>query len=208
MIVDPSRFICGRKSTNGEEKIITYCGKLEGDKDGVSILIKSFSLIYKEFPYVKLQILGSLNTRKTRERLYKMVEDLKIKDRVIFKGFVNRDLIPEFLCNSDILALARPANKQAEGGFPTKLGEYLATGNPVVVTKVGEISDFLIDNKNAFLSDPDSPEKFADKLREAITNINTTNIGLEGKKLVYHEFHYLTQAKVLEKFISDIIDHD
>ena len=57
------------------------------------------------------------------------------------------------------MALARPTNKQAEGGFPTKLGEYLATGNTVVVTNVGEIGEFLHDKVNAFVSDPDSPEK-------------------------------------------------
>ena len=49
-----------------------------------------------------------------------------------------------------MLVLARPDNIQAKGGFPTKLGEYLATGNPVVVTKVGEIPNYLIDGVNAF----------------------------------------------------------
>ena len=103
----------------------------------------------------------------------------------------------------DILALARPNNKQAEGGFPTKLGEYLATGVQVVVTRVGEICLFLKNEINAFISEPDSAEKFAEKLSDALSSKKRIQIGLEGKKLVYNEFNYLTQAKILEELFSE-----
>ena len=101
--------------------------------------------------------------------------------------------------------LARPNNKQAEGGFPTKLGEYLATGNTVVVTNVGEIGLFLEDKKNAFISEPDSAEKFSQKnYAKPLLNNNALQVGIEGKKLVYNEFNYLTQANVLEKMFLEI----
>ena len=51
--------------------------------------------------------------------------------------------------------MARPDSRQARGGFPTKLGEYLATGKPVCVTKVGEITVYLEDNVSAFLAEPE-----------------------------------------------------
>ena len=79
-------------------------------------------------------MIGSLNQEATRQKIEALIQKLHIKGRVIVTGSVKRDAVPALLCNSDILALARPANKQAEGGFPTKLGEYLATGNTVVVT--------------------------------------------------------------------------
>ena len=197
MIVDPARFACNRVA--GEKKIITFCGSLDGDKDGVPILIESFAMIANEFPSIQLQLIGSLSREATRNRIEALIQKLNIKGRVIVTGSVKRDAVPALLCNSDILALARPANKQAEGGFPTKLGEYLATGNVVVVTNVGEIGLFLKDNINAFIAEPDSAEKFAQKLREALLSRDTERIGDEGKKLVYNEFNYLTQARVLEK---------
>jgi glycosyltransferase involved in cell wall biosynthesis len=203
MIVDPTRFECNRKP-GSTKTIITYCGTLDGDKDGVPILIESFAIIANEFPLLKLQLIGSLNNELTRQNIESLVQKLRIENRVIITGSVKRDEIPALLCNSDILALARPDNKQAEGGFPTKLGEYLATGNIVVVTNVGEIGVFLEDKKNAFISEPGSAEKFSGKLREALLNNNTLQIGIEGKKLVYNEFNYLTQAKVLEKMFLEI----
>jgi glycosyltransferase involved in cell wall biosynthesis len=189
MIVDPSRFDCPQQIQSSKEKVITFCGGLDGEKDGVPILIDSFAILSKNFPSAQLQLIGSLN----------------IQDKVILTGTIDRNEVPKYLCNSFALALARPSNKQAEGGFPTKLGEYLATGNPVVVTRVGEIGDFLTDQKNAFVSEPDSAELFAEKLGEAFTNENSISIGLEGKKLVYHDFHYLSQARELEKFIFEVV---
>ena len=203
MIVDPTRFECSRKP-GSTKALVTYCGTLDGDKDGVPVLIESFAIIANEFPLLKLQLIGSLHNTSTRHNIESLIKRLHIENRVIITGAVTRNEIPALLCNSDILALARPDNKQAEGGFPTKLGEYLATGNVVVVTNVGEIGLFLEDGKNAFISEPGSPEKFSEKLREALLHDNTPQIGAEGKKLVYNEFNYLTQARTLEKLFLEI----
>lgn len=203
MIVDPDRFNCPREQKK-DKKIqwITYCGGLAGNKDGVPILIESFSLISEEFPHFRLKLIGSLQNETTRKNLESKVKELNLDDRVLFTGSLKREEIPKQLCDSSLLALARPRNKQAEGGFPTKLGEYLATGNPVVVTKVGEIGDFMKNGQNAFVAEPDSVEAFAFKLREAILSKSSREIGIAGKNLVKNEFNYLTQAKELENFIS------
>ena len=203
MIVDPSRFEDTKSIINSN--IISYCGTIEGEKDGVPILIQAFRLIADEFQEIKLQLIGSLENKRTREKITAMVEELGLKNRVILTGLVNRGEIPGLLSDSRILALARPNNKQAEGGFPTKLGEYLATGNVVVVTSVGEIGEFLTDKKNAFIASPGSAEKFAAKLREALLSKDGSKIGLEGKKLVYDKFNYLTQARELEKMFFQLI---
>lgn len=198
MIVEPERFENVQKLPVGDP-IITYCGTLDGEKDGLSILIHSFGIIANEFPEVKLQLIGSLNTETTRQKVESLIKLYNLDGRVILTGSISRDEIPALLCNSQILVLSRPDNKQAEGGFPTKLGEYLATGNIVVVTNVGEITEFLTDNKNALIAEPNSALKFSEKLREALTSQRREEIGLEGKKLVYNEFNYLTQARILEK---------
>jgi glycosyltransferase involved in cell wall biosynthesis len=204
MIVDPSRFEIVNNRVGEESKIITYCGKLDGDKDGVPILIEAFSMISNEFPLLKLRVIGSISDDVSRRSLLSQINKYGLEDKVILTGSLKRDEIPELLCNSDILALARPNNSQAEGGFPTKLGEYLATGNPVVVTNVGELSLFLKDKFNAFIAEPDDAEKFADKLKEALLAKNARTVGQEGKKLVYNEFNYLKQAMILEEMFSQI----
>lgn len=93
--------------------------------------------------------------------------------------------------------MARPNNRQAKGGFPTKLGEYLATSKPVVLTKVGEIPLFLTDGVNAYLSEPDNAESFAKKLDEALSNQKEARkVGLNGRHLADTVFNYRIIAKI------------
>jgi len=133
MTVEFERFEFGKKKTT--EEYIAYCGgDKTGTKDGIDILIKAFNVIKDEHTALKLYIIGPVH--KTIKLL---VSELKLDRRVVFFGFINGDKVPDLLINAKILCLARPNNKQAEGGFPTKLGEYLASGVPIVVTNIGEI---------------------------------------------------------------------
>jgi len=202
MIVDPARFEIKKTTNITALKTITYCGSLEIDKDGIPVLIEAFSLLANEFPYVSLQLIGSSGSQTAKQDLLLLVQKLGIENRVRIIGPYKRDEIPKILTDSDILVLSRPNNKQAEGGFPTKLGEYLATGNPVVITNVGEIDRFLKDGLNAFIAEPDNIGEFSNKLREALLSPKADSIGQEGRKLVYKEFNYLYQAKILEKFFE------
>ncbi len=104
------------------------------------------------------------------------------------------------------LLLARPANKQSEGGFPSKLGEYLSTGNPVVITNTGEISDYLEDGVSAFIAEPDSIESFSDKLEEAYKSPISKSIGLKGKEVAEKYFDYKIQASKLSSFFREVIE--
>jgi len=205
MTVEPDRFTVNSGTPGYDFDYIAYCGLLYGNKDGVPILIESFALIAEKWPGLKLFLIGDHSDPIRLKPLKQVITSYHLEDRVIFTGRVSRNDIPVLLSGAKILALARPGNKQAEGGFPTKLGEYLATGNPVVVTRVGEIPDFLTDGRNAFIAEPDSPESFAGKLDEALSDYQRAKeIGKEGQKLTYNEFNYKVQAEKLERFIIEV----
>ncbi len=202
MIVDSSRFEIVKNKSNDSFKKITYCGSIEGDKDGIPILLEAFSIVAKEFPSIQLQLITASRNQNTRQELLVRAQELGMSDKVCLQGPLLRDEIPRVLCDSDFLVLARPDNVQAEGGFPSKLGEYLATGNPVIITNVGEVNLFLNDGLNAFIAEPNSAEKFANKLLEALLSKKADQIGIEGRKLVYKEFNYLHQSKILADFFE------
>ncbi len=202
MMVDPDKFVNMNIKKNINSPYIAYCGDLGYNKDGVPILIKAFKTIAEKYNGLKLCLIGSTTDMKALSNLKNKVKELDLNNRVIFTGRIEHKEIPDYICNAKLLVLSRPANKQAEGGFPGKLGEYLATGNPVVVTRVGEIPDYLTDNKNAFLSKADSAEAFAKRMDYALSNYNTAiKVGLAGQKLTHSIFHYKTQSQILIDFI-------
>ncbi len=162
MFVDPERFKHIQKKHVGAP-YIAYCGTASISKDGVDDLIKAFSIVSQNHPELELYIIGKTPKKNDRIANKRLMEELEISDKIHFTGVVSADEMPQLLKNASILALARPNNLQAAYGFPTKLGEYLLSGNPVVVTDVGTISDYLEDQKSAMIARPDDPEDFAQK---------------------------------------------
>lgn len=182
-------------------KYIAYCGYMGDNKDGVPILIEAFKKIQADYKEINLLLIGTASERE----MISLKEQVKgIEERVIFTGAVAHDAMPKLLSSASILALARPDNKQAEGGFPSKLGEYLSTGKPVIVTKVGEIPSYIQDGVNGYLVEPDDADLFANKLKYILDNYDEALIvGKEGLKLAKY-FDYLNQGLMLKNYTMKI----
>ena len=125
-----------------------------------------------------------------------LINNLGIKKSVVFTGIVSAAEMPQILKNAAVLALDRPESLQAQCGFPTKLGEYLLTENPVVVTKVGDIPLFLKDGETALIAEERDPQDFSSKLIWALQNAEeASKIGKAGALVAMREFNYLNETK-------------
>lgn len=202
IVVDVSRFE-GHLPSSSSHRYIAYCGKPSGTKDGVPILIEAFSIVSKKYKDIKLYIIGNAGRYNDMQKLKNKVKSLNIENKVIFTGLVSPTKIPEYLCNATVLALARPSNLQAKGGFPTKLGEYLATGRPVVVTKVGELNNYLKDGESVFFSEPNNVKVFAEKLDFVLSNPEVARkVGQKGKNIALKNFNYKSHSQRIINFIK------
>lgn len=203
MTVDLSRFNNVVTTNNLHKPYIAYCGAMNNKKDGVDILIQSFIKIKDEFPDLHLYLAGPLQPEKDYWMQRELIGNSNCENRVSYLGNLSRDEMPVFLYNASVLALARPESRQAEGGFPTKLGEYLATGKPVCVTKVGEIGDYLKDEETAYMAEPSSIDSFENALRRALTDSKASIIGENGKQTAYRHFNKDVQAELLYQFLFE-----
>ena len=195
IIVDGNRF----QGVNKEDYIepyIAYCGSAYNNKDGVDQLIKSYALIKKECPNLKLYIIGESPNKMQECSNVQLAKDLNVEESIVFTGLVSAEIIPQLLKNARILALDRPLNVQAQYGFPTKLGEYLLTGNPTVLTKVGDLPLFLEDMVSTVFAEPDKPEDFAEKVLWCIRNPEKAKeIGEKGIEVANKYFNYKSETQ-------------
>ena len=199
MTVDTERFnIVPVPNAMGD--YLAYCGNMSNSKDGIVNLINSFVMVELQHPDVKLLLIGGTNDESYLNSLKQKVADLGLKN-VVFYGKVSRDEMPSLLLNAKALLLARPSSLQATGGFPTKLGEYLATGKPVVVTAVGDIPLYL-NRTNSYIVQPDDNELFAAAINEILDNYDKAlEVGKEGKKLADTVFNAKVQTDRLDKYL-------
>lgn len=205
MTVDCARFV-DKGEAPYDFPYIAYCGSMSCDRRGMINLVDAFSVISEEYPDLQLILIGNIDAAGKLEML-KHVSSNAIKSKIIFTGTLPACEVPRYICNAKILALIRPSNKQAEGGFPTKLGEYLATGVPTVVTRVGEIDEFLTDRENIFFATPNSTESVASCFYEILQNYNrASNIGQKGKVVANTYFNYFSAGKSLSEFLSSSVN--
>jgi glycosyltransferase involved in cell wall biosynthesis len=204
MTVDLYRFEDVPNKFNLEKPYIAYCGSSSFYKDGVDILIKSFAEVSSEYFDLKLYIAAFWE--KDGPKMMRLIHDTGLEDKIIYLGIVNRDEIPPLIMNAKILALPRPDSRQAQGGFPTKLGEYLASGNPVCITRIGEITDYLVDNESAFIAEPGDIESFINALKRVLSDeVNAKRVGKNGRKVAEMHFNMDVQAGRLYNFLIETL---
>lgn len=204
MTVDLERFSITKSQEKKYGDYIAYCGNMAGNKDGVMNLIEAFDIASKQIQNVKLLLIGGSTTPEDLIRIKDFAKD-KGDGRIIFYGKATREEIPNLLVNAKALALARPSSLQSTGGFPTKLGEYLATSNPVVVTAVGDIPRYLNDT-NSFIVEPDNNKAFAERLEKIFSNYTAAQeIGKKGREVSEKNFNYKVQAPRIHDFIKEML---
>jgi len=204
MTVDLERFQKQEKAlTEFKQPYVAFVGVMNDAKDGVNILIEAFHQISKDHPNLNLYLVGGWNYDTPAHQ--KRIKELNLEDRIHWTGTYPRNSIPAIIGNAKLLALPRPDSKQAQGGFPTKLGEYLATGVPVCATTVGEIPDYLENHKSVFFAKPGSVDSFALAMQYALKDtVEANKVGEQGKNVAEVHFNKNKQSKTLYNFLNEL----
>lgn len=152
---------------------ILYAGTFT-DKDGVGEIIEGYLKFRTNHGNSRLILTGE----SAQQRIY--LEKYKNIDGIIFTGRVEDDEFYQLLKNADVLCMCRTNSGFAQAGFPFKLGEYLATGNPVISTRVSDVELYLTDD-DAFLIDRADPALISDVLSQIVNDPVPARIkGLNG----------------------------
>jgi glycosyltransferase involved in cell wall biosynthesis len=133
------------------KKVIAYAGRINR-LEGVDVLLKAMRLVADEHPDAVLVIAGSAATVDPIVRLPldypELARGMGIADLVVFTGFLPMQGVVDLLAAADVLVspkIDHPANVVAA---PIKVGEYLASGRPVVATRICELDEWLRDGED------------------------------------------------------------
>ena len=196
IIVDADRFNNVRMIN--KKRQIVYCGNANNNKDGVDQLIKSFAELKKTHGDIQLTIIGPKPNESHVDNNMSLVKKLGIENDVNFLGVVSPSMIPNCLSSALIVALDRPNSIQATYGFPTKLGEYLLSGTPAVVTRVGDIPLFLEHKVSVVFAEPNDIASFSSCLEWVLDHPEeSAMIGERGKQVAERSFNYEIETRKL-----------
>lgn len=171
----------------------------------IDFVLESFALIRRHYPSYKLVITG-IADRAAQEFTAKL-NAMGLVNHVEFPGFITRNALLTAYRKAEALLVPLFNDAQSQARFPTKLGEYLLAGRPVITSATGEIPEFLTDRQTAFLSPADSVQGFTDAVAAALSDpIAASRVGIAGRQFAQNNFDFRIHGCRLAKWL-DILGH-
>jgi len=165
-----------RLGVRGDPRLVLCVSNLVPVK-GVDILVRAFSQVPNE---VLLVVIGDGDER---ERLRRLIEELGLGHRVRLVGAKPPEEIPLWMSASDLVVLASRAE-----GHPNVVLEALASGRPVVATRVGGVPEIISSENLGVVVDPEDPSALAAGIRYAFSRSwDEDAIRQEGQKRTWDD---------------------
>ena len=171
----------------------------------VRLALSAMDSVWQEQPACRLVLTG-VDEREPRARwLLELAAAGGLDERVHLKGFVARDELLALYSSAHALLMPLEDDAIARYRAPTKIGEYLASGRPVVMSSVGQLGGIFTDGETAFLAPAGSPKGFAAAICRALQDpARADAVGRSGRELAAQRFHYARHAEPLCAFFAQV----
>lgn len=147
-------------------------------------LVRASAIVLREFPHAKILLVGSGWEEGGRSYLLRMKElalELGLEHSVIFTGF-----------RTDIAGLLRELDIAVQPSLSENLGgtiKSLLMECPTIATRIGGLTDSVLDGKTGILVGPSDPETLADGiLRMLRAPAVARQYGIAGRQLMLKRF--------------------
>ena len=157
---DSIPFTLREKTSADEPFVLLTAGRLSPIK-GIDVALQAVRRLRDDGLNVVLWIAGS---GPEGARLEELVRKLGLTDHVKFLGFVNEptSLFPR------IDFLLQPSSRTE--GVPNSVLEAMASGMPVIASRVGGVPELITHGSTGLLVDPGDPQAIVDAVKELIRN--------------------------------------
>jgi glycosyltransferase involved in cell wall biosynthesis len=164
---------------SSEEKYFLYCGDANYSEI-IKFIIGAFNRVNNDEFGLILVVSG---TMPQMELLHAFISESVKKDKIMTYSRLKYSDLLILYKNAAALLIPLAPTFQDKARFPHKIGEYLASGNPMITTNVGEINYYFNDRVNALVSQHYDESEYSEKMIYVIENPEASaRIGEEGRK--------------------------
>ncbi|MBE9476541.1 MAG: glycosyltransferase family 4 protein [Proteobacteria bacterium] len=189
--VNPSLY---SKSSKNFGKKLLFVGRLASVK-GVPVLIDAFANILQKHPDARLTLIGDGPDRPAIEAL---ISKHGLDENICITGYLSQLEVAERLSQSDIFILPSFAE-----GVPVVLMEAMASGLPVITTRIAGIPELVKDGKSGFVVPPSDTKGLEMRMLDLLDDPSMCErMGKVGRKKVRSEYESSHEASALLKLIN------
>lgn len=192
------------------DKYMFHAGSLSEQKDGIIEVVKAYSKAALTLKDQKIRFHLVLTNTRTQKSTWRQIEEILNKsglsDNLIVTGYISDKELRYCLKHSSVLVINKPNNLQNKNNFPTKIGDYLVSGTPLIVAAEGmELNNYLEDGRDALLAEVDDAESMARNIVDLILDEDLAKrIGDNGRKCALKNFDFAQHSNSLSTFFNSL----
>jgi len=208
ILVDVSRgyFTSFEKSPHSHPYLF-HAGSLSVQKDGIIKVIEAYAKAATLLKKSSIQLDLVLTNKKTFPKIWQSIEKILIEynliDRMKITGYLSETELHDYIQHASALLINKPSTFQNKYNFPTKLGDYLLSGRPVILAAEGiEANNYIYNKVNGFVVPPDDVEKIKNTLIWLFQNpLKANDIGKVGRQTAIDYFDYRKNSLQIKSFM-------
>jgi len=184
------------------ELIFGIVGRIVRWKGHVEFL-EAAKLVLQALPNTKALIVGDTSDGddKYTECIKNSIDELGIKNRVIFTGYVSD--VSAFYKTMDVCVHCSIEPEP----FGLVITEAMSYGVPVIASSLGAPKEIISDGKNGFIVEPRSTARMAELILNLLTDRELReNIGRSGKEHVEKNYDLETYGRSIEKIYFGVLE--
>jgi colanic acid/amylovoran biosynthesis glycosyltransferase len=156
-----------RAKFSSDPPLIVAIGRFIAKK-GFANLIRACALLFEREKPFQCEIFGE---GPLEQQLRAQIDELHLEKHVQLPGSKPQHELKARLLNASVFVL--PSVPEAEGGMdnlPTVIMEAMATGLPVISTRIGGIPEMVVESETGFLVQPEDPAALAGAIERVIND--------------------------------------
>ena len=171
----------------------------------IAFILEAMRTVWRRHPECRLAVTGVNQSDPAARWITESAAQGVLDDRVLIAGYLPREQLLSLYARSHALLVPLFDDVRSHARFPTKLGEYLGSGRPVIATAVGEMERYLKDGETAFLCPPGDPEAYGDAICRALEDREAARrIGGAGRQLAERCFDFRLHGQRLLDMLTAV----
>jgi len=185
--------------TIGRGPIILYVGRLTHRK-GVHILLKAMPTVLKVFPRAQLLIAGN---GYMQGLIVLLTKRLKLENHVKLLGSIPEGELPNLYNASNVFVLPSLYGES----FGIVLLEAMASGRPIVASRIGGIPEVIENNVTGILVESGSKESLADAILKILSDQNLAEVlANNARKIAEVKYSWSVIAEKIEGVYEELAE--
>ncbi len=186
----------------GENPLFIFVGSFHEWHD-VGTLVEAFSHVYKHNSEARLLLVGD---GANKPKIENLVTSLGLDKAIVFTGSVPFDEVPFLISAADITVAPYKKMDVEFWGSPMKLFEYMASGTPLITSRVGQLTEVIRNEDNGLLVEPGDVGALSLAMEKLIDNPTLRScLSQNARRDVERSFSWEQYADRLENLLDEVL---